>query len=149
MDKTIKRLENLLLSGREYFRHSEPDVLNYKASELKWSRKEILGHLIDSGINNLQRFTEIQFSAKPYPVKKYNQVELVKANSYQDADIYELLDFWICINKRIVRVVNHLTTKELALEIVVNTSERRDLRFLITDYVDHMEHHLKQINCEV
>lgn len=27
----------------------------------KWSKQEILGHLIDSAINNLKRFTEIQF----------------------------------------------------------------------------------------
>jgi|TARA_R110000737_G_scaffold264685_1_gene272514 hypothetical protein len=60
----------------------------------KWSKKEILGHLIDSGINNLQRFTEIQFSDRPYVIRKYNQNELVIVNDYQNAEIKEILDFW-------------------------------------------------------
>ena len=56
-------------------------VLHKRASE-KWSQKEMLGHLIDSGINNLQRFTEVQFETKSYRIRDYNQNELPKANNY-------------------------------------------------------------------
>ena len=50
-----------------------------------------MGHLVDSGINNLQRFVEIQYAAKPYPIRKYEQDALVEANLYQNSDINEIL----------------------------------------------------------
>ena len=40
------------LSSQDLLRRPAPD---------KWSKQEILGHLIDSALNNLKRFTEIQF----------------------------------------------------------------------------------------
>ena len=36
-----------------------------KISALKWSKKEILGHLIDSAFHNWKRIAEISFSEKP------------------------------------------------------------------------------------
>ena len=49
----------------------------------KWSPQEILGHLIDSAINNLRRFTEIQFLPQPFTVVGYKQDDLVIVNNYQ------------------------------------------------------------------
>ena len=63
--------------------------------------KEILGHLIDSGINNLQRFTKIKFEDKPYIIRKYKRNELVKANDYQNAQTNEIIKFCLSINNRI------------------------------------------------
>ena len=111
----------------------------------KWSKKETLGHLIDSGINNLQRFTEIQFESKPYKIRKYNQNELVKVNDYQNAEIKELLNFWISINNRILNLIKLQTEKTLNYKIELDENNISDLRFLMTDYVNHIEHHLNQI----
>ena len=58
-DKILKfefLLDNLTLQSITDF--------EVKIDTNKWSKKEILGHLIDSAINNLQRFTEIQYSEK-------------------------------------------------------------------------------------
>lgn len=104
-----------------------------------------LGHLVDSGINNLQRFTEIQFESKPYRIKKYNQDELVKANDYQNAETLEIIGFWVSINKRIQNLIMQQTQKTLGYKIEMEKDNISDLKFLIQDYVNHMEHHLNQI----
>ena len=83
MKETADRLANLLNDGLEYLEQASEIELSQKSAPEKWSKKEILGHLIDSGVNNLQRFTEIQFEDKPYRIKKYNQDGLVVANDYQ------------------------------------------------------------------
>lgn len=145
MTETIHRLEHLLESGSEYISNSAESELNKKSSPEKWSKKEILGHLIDSGINNLQRFTEIQFENKPYRIRKYNQNELVTANNYKNAETKEVLAFWLSVNNRILNVIKQQTEKTLNYKIDLNNGTLTDLRFLITDYVDHMEHHLNQI----
>ena len=145
MKETTHKLEQLLKSGAEYISNTSESDLSYKINPKKWSKKEILGHLIDSGINNLQRFTEIQFENKPYKIRKYNQDELVKANDYQNAETKEILEFWKSINNRILYVIKQQTEETLAFKIELEKEDFSDLRFLMNDYVDHMEHHLNQI----
>ena len=111
----------------------------------KWSKKEILGHLIDSVVNNLHRFTEVQFQANPYHLRGYNQEELVKANDYQNADIKEILGLFLQLNHRILKILAKQTPEMLAYEMVITDGTTVDLAFWIADYVEHAEHHLKQL----
>lgn len=145
MTETLNRLELLLKLGLEYISKSSESELTQKPSSDKWSKKEILGHLIDSGINNLQRFTEIQFEIKPYKIRKYKQDELVKANGYQHSETKEIINFWLVINNRIKILIEQQTENTLNYEIELDNSKISDFRFLIKDYVDHLEHHLNQI----
>ncbi len=145
MKETICRLEDLVRKGLAYVLTSAEQVLVKKPLPNKWSKKEILGHLIDSGIHNLQRFTEIHRAVKPYKIRKYEQDDLVIANHYQHADIEEISDFWVAVNKRIAYIMNQQTEETLQYTIELDHREIRDLRFLMVDYVEHLEHHLNQI----
>lgn len=145
MNQTASQLDKLVSEGVENIRRNSPAQLDNKPSPEKWSKKEILGHLIDSAINNLQRFTEIQFSKKPYQVKPYEQDMLVKANAYQNADINELLNVWQALNTRIKEVIILQTEVSLSYSLLLPNGDENDLRFLIDDYIDHLVHHLKQI----
>lgn len=145
MEVLSDRLARLIIIGVDYISKASKEELTHKSIPEKWSKKEILGHLIDSGINNLQRFTEIQFEAKPFPIRKYNQDELVKANDYQNSDLDELIGFWVSINKRVISLMKIQTENSLAFEIELEKGKISDLKFLMIDYVDHFEHHLNQI----
>ncbi|GAA4823137.1 DinB family protein [Algivirga pacifica] len=145
MEQTIRKLEQLLEVGVDYIGRCSQSDLNDKPNPEKWSKKEIIGHLIDSGINNLQRFTEIQFECKPYRIRKYNQDELVIANSYQKADIKEIVGAWVAVNNRIQALMKQQSEETLGFEIVLGNGAVSDLKFLMEDYVEHLEHHLKQI----
>lgn len=145
MIELIRNLENLVSEVSKYVSETSDEVLSKKLNPEKWSKKEILGHLIDSGINNLQRFTEIQFDKKPYKLEKYNQNELVKANQYHIADPDELLNFLQAINNRIIQIIKAQTSESLEYKIVVNNDTFFNLKYLIVDYVNHFEHHVKQI----
>lgn len=145
MTETISKLKQLLKSGTEYFSKSSESELTRKPNSKKWSKKEIIGHLIDSGINNLQRFTEIQFENKPYRIRKYNQDELVRVNDYQNSEIKEILEFWNSINNRIIILMKKQTEITLNYKIELEKDEISDLKFLMKDYVNHMEHHMHQI----
>ncbi|WP_299161741.1 DinB family protein [uncultured Tenacibaculum sp.] len=145
MKQTIRNLEELLKKGLKYLSQFSELEISKKIDVDKWSKKEILGHLIDSGINNLQRFTEIQFESKPYRIRKYEQNKLVKVNDYQNAEIKELLNFWVSINNRILNLMKLQTEKTLNYKIELDKDNISDLRFLMTDYVNHIEHHLNQI----
>lgn len=138
-------LEKLLITGEKYFADYSEEDFSKKVSSDKWSKKEILGHLIDSAINNLQRFTEIQFQDKPYQIRTYHQDELVKANDYQNSDVEQLLALWLSLNYRVVNLIGLQTDRTLAYEIRFVDGQTSDLKFLIKDYVKHTAHHLNQI----
>lgn len=145
MTYTTDKLEQLLSSGHEYLAKSSEQEMCQKLSPEKWSKKEILGHLIDSGINNLQRFTEIQFENGTYELRNYNQNELVKANDYQNAETKKIVELWISLNHRISDIIKQQTEESLNYKIKIDIKNMADLRFLINDYVEHLEHHLNQI----
>ncbi|WP_062060810.1 DinB family protein [Aquimarina longa] len=145
MKEIAVKLTDLLKKGTRFVANNTEEDLRFKASTDIWSKKETLGHLIDSGIYNLQRFSEIQFENKPYKIRKYSQNELVKINRYNDADSMELLSFWLSINERITQLIKVLDTDTLSYQIELDNGELSDLNFLIKDYVDHLEYHLKQI----
>ena len=141
----VNDLERELVSGFEFISKLSEEEMSFKKNPNKWSKKEILGHLIDSGINNLQRFTEIQFEEKPYRIRNYKQADLVKANDYQNSEAKELLSFWFSINKRIAEVVKKQTETTLNYKIQIDDTTIVDLKFLIEDYTKHLVYHLQQI----
>jgi len=145
MTFTIQKLETLLEAAVHYLNATPAVELEHKPSSSKWSKKEILGHLIDSAINNLQRFTEIQFEDKPYNIRRYRQDDLVAANDYQHANLEDLIQCWLGLNRRILHLMRLQTPKTLAFEVLIG-GDVRDLSFLMTDYVAHLEHHLKQFH---
>ena len=145
MNELTRRLHELLTMGSEYMSEASEQDISGKPKPDKWSKKEILGHLIDSAINNLQRFTEIQFEPKPYTIRKYNQDGLVDVNRYQMADVEELITLWLALNGRIIHLIEGLNDDMLAFEIDLGQGKQSDLQYLVTDYVDHMEHHVRQI----
>lgn len=146
MVQTINKLEELLIITKEYISKSSDAELNHKANPEKWSKKEIIGHLIDSGINNIQRFTAVQIEKEPYRIKPMKQVELVKVNDYQNAEIEELLAFLISINTRVKKLMVLQNDQTLTTSIELYTKgNRSDLRYLMEDYVAHFEQHVNQI----
>ncbi|WP_026705985.1 DinB family protein [Flavobacterium soli] len=137
-----------LLLNRFQVLYSTNSIADFeiKLSENKWSKKEILGHLIDSAINNIQRFTEIQTFEKPYKIRTYSPDDLVKSNDYQNKNNQELLDLWISLNVHALHIIKNQTEKTLAYKLILPNGEESDLKFLIEDYFEHLYYHLKQID---
>lgn len=135
----LNRFEELFLSDL-------PSDFEIKTDENVWSKKEIIGHLIDSALNNLKRFTEIQYFEKPYIVLPYNQDELVKANNYQQKNTADLFRLLIALNRQIVFLMKNQTEQSLKYKVVLPNQNEADLHFLMVDYIAHFYHHLKQID---
>ncbi len=124
-----------------------PEQLLQKPAPGKWSKQEILGHLVDSAINNLKRFTEIQFLPQPYQVTSYRQNELVAVNAYQQLPLQHVLDLWKALNQQIIYVVQNIPKEKLDYPVdpQYDNKELKTLGWVICDYVAHLEHHLAQI----
>ena len=144
MQNSILKFEKLLNENVNFFPTISSEILEAKIPG-KWSKKEILGHLTDSAIHNLVRFTEINYLEKPYQHRLYNQIDLVNLNQYQTMDIEELTQLWFVINKQIIRIMKSVDNEALDYKIVLSDESVIDLKFLMTDYVAHLEYHINQI----
>src|ERR1700741_3098238 len=87
----MAKLDELIVYVRERYEQLDPDALLQPPAPGKWSRQQVLGHLIDSALNNLKRFTEAQVKEQPYEIIAYPQDGLVATNHYQDLPIQHLL----------------------------------------------------------
>lgn len=57
----------------------------------------------------------------------------------------ELIQLWLSLNKQIIRVFKNVDDKALDFQIILSDQSVIDLRFLMTDYVDHLEYHINKI----
>jgi len=144
MKNQITRLQTSLKEVPQLFAVMDDKVASQKPAPNRWSKKEILGHLIDSATNNIRRFVEAQFEASPYVVQKYNQDQCVAVNQYQNLPIAELLSLWSALNRQVIGLMEGQTEQSLALPIQLG-STLHTLEWLFSDYVDHLEHHVRQI----
>ena len=111
----------------------------------KWSKKEVLGHLVDSALNNLHRFVRCTYEENFKLV--YQQVEWVQAQHYQEADIDELFALWRSLNMQIANVLDHYPADRLEVKCdnSKNTVSLHTVEWLAEDYVVHLKHHLSQV----
>jgi len=147
----INRIENLLVEIPHKLNEYSEDKLSRKPEPDKWSKKEILGHLCDSALNNLSRFIRAQFEPEPFVITGYNQDDWVKMNHYMEMTTENLLNYWVTLNKQIIHVISNMPGEKLAIECIFNGTAYREpggdnnLLWLFEDYLAHMEYHLTQI----
>lgn len=109
-----------------------------------WRRKEVLGHLIDSALNNHQRFVRAAIQGF-YEGPSYEQNAWVDLHGYVELPWNKLLAQWWDRNDTLARVVERTPEARLAARCRVGDNAPVSLAFLIEDYLAHMDHHIAQI----
>ncbi len=109
-----------------------------------WSRKEELGHLIDSATNNRVRFVVAALEGS-YSGPTYDGTGWVELGGYVDADWNELVELWERANEGLARAIERIPNERLSARCKVGDGDPVSLGFLIEDYLLHMQHHLDHI----
>jgi hypothetical protein len=130
---------------------AEPRLLEVSALESTkpvlpggWSRKQVIGHLIDSASNNHQRFVRAALQPSlDFP--GYDQDGNVRVQAVQEADWPLLITLWAAYNRYLAHVIAHLPDSKLETVCRIGSNEPVTLGFLATDYLTHLLHHLRQI----
>jgi len=120
----------------------------------KWSRKEIIGHLIDSASNNHGRFVRAQLQ-DDLVFPGYDQDAWVRTQRYQDRPWPDLVALWQAFNHHIADVMETADPREMTRPRArhnldqlawqaVSAMQSTTLEYFMRDYVDHLKHHLGQ-----
>ena len=109
-----------------------------------WSRKQVLGHLIDSASNNHQRFVRAALQGSlEFP--GYDQEGCVRVQAVQEMPWPSLIALWASYNRYLAHIVANLPESALQTKCRIGSSEAVTLQFLAEDYVVHLVHHLQQM----
>ncbi|KAA6462933.1 DinB family protein [Acidobacteria bacterium AB60] len=111
----------------------------------KWTRKQVVGHLLDSAANNRQRFVRASLDGV-YAGPKYSQDLWVAAHGYADQSWEDLLQWWKVEHQILAAVVDRIAEDRLEAACTVGDNAPVTLQFLIEDYVEHQQWHLRQID---
>jgi len=138
MYSIASQLETLIMAYLPQLNAISEEQLYLKPSPTKWSRKEIIGHLIDSAQNNIRRFVIAQYEDNPSIT--YNQDKWVAICNYQQMDSMLIIQLWYLLNKQIIGILEH--TPADAAQRTCNNGNIHTIEWLAEDYIKHLKHHI-------
>ena len=142
-ETSLQRLEKILDHTPAFLKQIPEPEFSQKPAPDKWSKKEIIGHLIDSATNNHHRFVRGQFEDKPRI--SYDQDLWNKHSYYSVRDRDQLVSFWEMYNRHLADIIRHTPATLLERECLMGDGSIYTIAWLFDDYVRHLEHHLRQI----
>lgn len=110
----------------------------------KWSRKQILGHLIDSASNNHQRFVRAQ-ATDELRFPGYAQDHWVASQRYDERSWTEVIDLWCAYNRHLAHVIATIPEAKREVRCEIGDHAPVSLSYLALDYIGHLQHHLRQL----
>jgi len=144
MTNRSERLERLIASVPQRLVDISDDDASASAGPGRWSKKEILGHLIDSAANNHQRFVRAQL-VESLSFPEYAQEEWVARQSYATERWPDVVNLWLLLNRHLVHVLKQIPEEVFARPCSIGGKAPIPLSEVASGYVEHLEHHLEQI----
>jgi hypothetical protein len=139
---TILNLEKIIHTYARRLAAVPEAVYAANAGPGKWSKKEILGHLVDSAQNNIRRFIVAQYEDNP--TIRYAQDDWVRLSGYQTYPLEDLVTLWIMLNRHIAIVLRQMSPAA-AERMCSMGGQPQSLEWVAADYCNHLLHHLHQI----
>lgn len=145
MNEVLKEFQDTLESAYQKLYAMPAALTESPWAQGKWTRKQVLGHLIDSASTNHQRFVRGQLS-KHAVIPGYNPDQWVEVQKYQELPWLTILNLWYAYNQHLLGIASKIESDKLDNVIqIAGESFEAPLRWWVTDYVRHLRHHLGQV----
>jgi DinB superfamily len=143
MTELSHRLTNLVSKTKHLFDTYSDQETSKPTIAGGWSRKQIIGHLIDSASNNHQRFVRALLQDEIH-LPTYDQEGNVRVQRYQEMQWGQLVGFWESYNRFLAHVLAGVPKAKLSTPCYIGNNPKMTLEELAEDYVRHLQHHLDQ-----
>lgn len=145
MEKTAQHLLETIDKALPLLQKITDEAASEKPIPEKWSKKEILGHLIDSASNNQHKFVRTMQATTRLDFVGYAQNFWVEAQQYNQAKWSDIIDLWVSYNRHLAHIISNVPPEKLNNTISVDGSQPFTLGFIMADYAEHLKHHLNQL----
>ena len=147
MKDVASELRSIVEQNSVRLTHMKQDEVSSKEAPDSWSKKEILGHLIDSAANNHHRFVRACHNvAADFPT--YSQDDWVRVQKYNESDWGLLVDLWSAYNRHLSHVIERIPQDAKSSSCNIGRDKSVTLEFVVKDYLRHLRHHLQDILVE-
>jgi hypothetical protein len=144
MKDIAEEIRHIVNQASERLKKMKPGEVALKSTPEEWSKKEILGHLIDSAANNHQRIVRAGYNtADTYP--PYLQNVWVQIQHYQESDWGELVELWTAYNRHLCHIIEYIPPEACSAPCNIGRDEPVSLEFVVKDYLRHLKHHMKDL----
>jgi hypothetical protein len=113
-----------------------------------WTRKQIVGHMLDSAANNRQRFVRASIQGS-FDGPNYDQDGWVAAHGYASQAWDTLLHWWEVEHEILAAAVDRIPEERFEAVCKIGEDEPVTLRFVVEDYFRHQRWHLAQLTAPV
>jgi hypothetical protein len=138
-----EELRDLIEQLERQLAHVTPSQASLRPFPGKWSLQQIVGHLVDSAANNLQRLIRLQLET-PLTFPGYRQADWVRIQCYDHMPWPQLRDLCLATNRHFAHVLQQSDRATFG-NIWLHDGESLTLGFLLVDYMGHLRHHLRQM----
>lgn len=144
MKDVARQIRSLISTVEPQLSRMNHHEMGVKPDPHKWSKKEILGHLIDSAANNHHRFVRaVNKIASQFPT--YDQDEWVRIQRYNEMPWSFLVTLWSAYNSLLSHIIEHIPESAGSSPCNIGKEEPVTLEFVVKDYLHHLQHHLQDI----
>jgi hypothetical protein len=141
MQSIALQLESIIDEHLAALKRIPESAMIYKPFPSKWSKREILGHMVDSAQNNIRRFVVAQYEENPKIA--YNQDKWVAIADYQHYNSTDLINLWYLLNKHVAVILKNISAEMAKRKC--QTEELHTIEWLAQDYIKHLLHHVHQV----
>src|SRR5260370_21382891 len=125
----VEGLRRVLASAPARLNALSEAEANQRPGPGKWSRKQILGHLLDSAANNHHRFVRAQ-SEPEFAMPSYVQESWVDSNHHSARAWSDLVEFWTVYNRHLLYVMQNVPRELCGRLCRIGASDPVTLEFL-------------------
>jgi RimJ/RimL family protein N-acetyltransferase len=138
-----------VLQAAAKLRHVADDRAAMPIREGEWSGKELVGHLVDSTLNNYQRIIRAQIiehrdadGVLRFP--SYAQEQWVERGGYRDQAWSDLLDLWVAVSKQLCAALRIFEPAAIDVPLSIGGEDPHPIRSAL-DFVDHLQQHVDDL----
>jgi hypothetical protein len=144
MTQIADELVEIVRSAAERLRTITAAEAGLKPSETRWSKQEVMGHLVDSAANNHQRFVRAQY-VSDYVSPTYDQEKWASLQDYNSTSWSDLKELWRLYNLHLAHLIRRIPAEKLQVKCMIGDKGPLTLGDIIDQYVTHLKHHLDKI----
>ncbi len=141
-----QKLEEMILNWENRLLSLSEEQVSLKRNRQKRNVKQILGHLIDSSVNNHHRIVRLQCIKRlTFPDYQADNDTWIHIQDYENRDWYLLVQLWKAYGLHISYIMRQVNEKDLDNLWTDGFIKPVTLENIITDFPEHFELHMNEI----